>query len=165
MLVSDGTAETLNGDCRYCVRKHVCKTLEAHMKAGGPLGITDPIAAAQRRYKLEGAKKAIDVMLGDLDQVILNYCRDEDLFSFPAGPVNVAITASGRRTIDPASAARVLGDLARDFPGGITLGVVDKLLKEKPSALTPAQAAELKALIHKEYGDARVKVTAADPTA
>lgn len=165
MLASDGTAESLNTDCRYCIQRHSCETLDKHIKLGGPLGISDPVIAARRRYEIEGAKKAMDVMLQELDDVILGHCRDEDLFEYDVGGLHVAITASGRRVVDAGAAARVLGPkLASEFPGGITVGVVDKLLKEKPNRLTSDQWDELKGLIRKEFGDAKVKVTPNDVT-
>lgn len=162
-IASDGTEETLHGDCRYCVRKHVCETLQTHAAAGGALGITDPEEAAQRRYELAGAQKAIDVALEELDEVILGYCRQEELLEFDAGKVKVQITAKPYRTVDPASAARVLGpELAAEFPGGIKMAVVDKLLKEKPCRLTTSQESQLRGLIRKEFGEANVKVAPRD---
>ncbi len=161
-IASDGTTETLHGDCRYCVRKHECETLMTHAAAGGALGITDPEDAAKRRYALEGARKAMDVALGELDEVIIGYCKAEGLLEFEAGSVKVNITAKPYRTIDPAMAARVLGDLAKEFPGGIKMGVVDKLLKERPCRLSLDQQAQLKGLIRKEFSEAAVKIVPMD---
>lgn len=155
--------ESLNVDCRYCVRKHICNELTAHEAAGGPLGLTDPMEAADRRYRIESAKKAMDAMLAELDAVIMGYCEDEEMLEFSTEYVDVAITAFGKRVIDAGVAAKILGPLAAEFPEGLKIGVIDRLMKESPPRLSAEQLSALKQAIRKEYGDARVKVTMADP--
>lgn len=154
--------ESLNVDCRYCVRRHECDAMKAHELVGGPLAITDPFAAADRRYRLESARKAMEVMIEDLDAVIMGYCADEEMMDFTTGAVDVAISSYAKRVIDPAMAARILGPLAAEFPGGLKIGVIDALMKEKPCRLTDEQRSQLKQITRKEYGDAKVKVTQAD---
>ena len=133
---------------------------------GGPLGIDDAYEAADRRYRLESAKKAMDAMIEELDRVILDHCRDEEIFEFGTGTVDVSISASRKRVIDPAVAARIIGPLAQEFAGqALNIGVIDRLLKEKPMRLSSEQASALKQAIRTEYGDARVKTAASDPTA
>lgn len=69
----------------------------------------------------------------------------------------------GTPKIDPKMAAKVLGpDIASEYPG-ITVGAaIDKLLKESPRRIASTQASQLKQLIRKEFGAAKVKTTRAD---
>lgn len=158
VIASDGTEETLNPECRYCVRRHECETLNRHVAAGGHLGISDPAAAAERRLHLEGAKKAIEGMLAELDEVILSHCEHEELLGFATPAVEVEITARRTRTVDSASVARVVGPelVAANAKLGVT--ALDGMLKAKDSPLTDGQKSELRQLIRYTHGEPSVKV-------
>lgn len=69
----DGTKETLNDECRFCVRRHECRALRKHVNAGGPLTLNDPHEAADRRAELYAAKGAIEKLLRDVDDYLLDY--------------------------------------------------------------------------------------------
>ncbi len=158
IITSEGVEEHLNAECRYCVRRHECETLNRHAAAGGHLAIDDPDKAAERRLHLESAKKAIEQMLGELDEVILSYCEHNELLGFSTGSVKVEITARRTRTVDSAQVARVIGPelVAANAKFGVT--ALDQLVKAKNSPLSDEQKSELRQLVRLQFGEPSVKV-------
>lgn len=158
IIASDGTEENLNAECRYCVRRHNCETLNRHAAAGGHLGITDPNVAAERRLHLESAKKAIETMLSEMDEVILAHCEHEEVLGFSTSTVEVEITARRTRTVDSASVARVVGPELVAATAKLGVTALDAMLKAKDSPLTDAQKSELRQLIRYQHGEPSVRV-------
>lgn len=155
IIADDGTGETMNTDCRYCVRRFNCESLTSHLAAGGPLGITDGHDAADRRLTLDAAAKALRGMVDELDTVILEHCEREGLTNFVTdNGTAVKIGAKKTRSIDSAMAARVVGPELVAQHGKLGVTVVDQLLKEK--TLTDEQKAGLRALIRSQYGNPSV---------
>lgn len=156
IVADEHPVETLNPECRWCVRKHQCTQMINHTRMGGPLSITDPVEAAIKRFQLESAKKAIEGMINDLDEVVLQYARNEETLAFDAGDYDVEITAANRRAIDSERASHVLGSNMMAAYGRLTLSDVDEILKD--NVLPPEKAAELKSLIRNNIGEPKVKV-------
>lgn len=158
ILDSDGTKETLNAECQYCVRKAVCRTLTRHTAGGGILGIDNPHDAADMRERLEGARKALQALIGDLDNMVLEYCEESGVLDFDTGRTKVQVTARGQRKVDSERIARIVGPDIMSRYGTIGVGDVDKIIKNEN--LTPKQQNEMKSLIRKEYGRPTIKTTA-----
>lgn len=158
VIASDGTEERLNPECRYCVRRHECETLNRHAAAGGYLGITDPQVAADRRLHLDSAKKAIEQMLTEMDEVILAHCEHHELLGFSTDTAEVEVTARRSRTVDSAQVARVIGPelVAANAKLGVT--ALDQLVKAKESPLTDEQRSQLRQLVRYQFGEPSVKV-------
>lgn len=157
IIDDDKHLEILNPDCRWCLRKHVCTALKSHVKAGGPLGITEPQSAAQARYRLDCQKKGIEGQINDLDEFLLQYMEKEDLLEYVPEPgMAVEITARRTRVIDPERAAPILGPAIMSRYAGLPMKSVDELLKG--TELTPEQKAELKALIRTTVGSPSISV-------
>lgn len=155
ILADDGTAETLNPDCRYCVRRFACNSLTSHVAAGGPLSITDGRVAADLRLKLDSAQKALESMVTELDAIILEHCETEGVTGFTTDSTFVKITASRRRHIDTKQVARVLGPTLVADHSKLSITELDKLLKG--TELTPEQKSQVKQLITQQYGEPSVK--------
>lgn len=154
IIASDGTKETLNPECMYCVVRHDCETLKSHTDIGGPLSITDPIAAANRRYEIELAIKALGVIKKDLDAVVLSHMETENIQEFSTDLVNVKVKASSRRAVDSQRVREVVGDEIMARHADIGIGDVDALLKG--DELDEAQKSNLKRLIRKNFGEAKI---------
>ena len=75
---SDGTKETLNAECRWCVRKSACETLHKHASNGGILGIQDIQVAIDLRAKNDAVLAALKTYQAELDEFILDYMMQED---------------------------------------------------------------------------------------
>jgi hypothetical protein len=108
ILESDGTRETLNAECQYCVRKPVCKTLTEHSIGGGILGIDNPHDAADMRARLDGAQKALKSLIGELDALVLEYCEDAGLLEFDTGSTKVEIKATASARPNPSALQKSL---------------------------------------------------------
>jgi hypothetical protein len=158
-------AEQLNAECRYCIRNHVCTTLNKHVAAGGVLGITDPHEAADRRAQLAYAKQAFEAMIAELDAPILAYCEAEGINGFATDDTVVEIGAKSTRSIDPQMAARVVGpDVLVNVAGAKpTMKAIDELLRAKDTTLTDEQKSQLRQLINRSFGNPYVQTKPKSP--
>lgn len=148
--------EVINADCRYCVRKHVCKALEHHTTGGGIHGaVVDALEAADLRRKLYIAAKTIELRIQDLDAIIMEHCKTEDILGFETDETVVSIGVSRRRQIDPARAANVIGAELMGRYAKLNISNVDDLLKG--SELTAVQKADLRDLITRDIGQPSIK--------
>lgn len=156
----DETPETLNPECRFCVRKLTCTALQRNIAVGGSFSISSAEEAVDLRATLEYQKAAITSALVELDEIILTDARERDMIEFESDMNKLTIGVSSLRAIDPERAQLVLGDelFAKYGSHSITMGNIDKLIKGKE--LTDEQKAQLKAMIYKKRGEPRVKVLA-----
>jgi RecB family exonuclease len=157
IIVSEGKEETLNDQCKWCVRRHACGKLRDHVKVGGILGITDPAEAADRRRDLDAVAQAVKVMIEELDQVILAHMDDIEETEFKTDHTEVKLDVSSRRHVDDRLAAAVLGPDIMAKYGSLTMANIDALLKGKE--LDDVQKKELRELIFPKLGNPRVKTT------
>lgn len=161
VLDSDGTRESLNPECRWCVRKPACETLTRHAAGGGILGIDDPEVAASRRAQLDAAQKAIRGMVDDLDAYLLDYLEQQGELEMTTADVHVKVSARGTRKVESERAAKVLGPELMTRYGSLGVTQIDKILKDEP--LTEAQKSELKQLIRKEFGKPYIQTKPVGP--
>lgn len=158
ILASDGTKETLNAECRWCIRKHECSALAAHLEVGGPLSITDPEEAANKRFEIESAMAALKIMVDDLDDVIERYCEEEQLTEFDtAEGVKVKLAARGTRGIAQSDVVRIIGPELAAANGTMTMRKLDDLVKSDD--ITNEQKVMLKQAITKTYGTTKVRTS------
>lgn len=98
ILADDGTQETLNPKCRWCVRKAVCTALTEHVAGGGELGFDDVDEAIDRRAELDYAAKALHSQIELLDEFILAEARNEDTGFLERKTSKTQFKLGGRRT-------------------------------------------------------------------
>lgn len=149
--------ETLNSDCRYCVRKLICGTLNKHVGQGGVLGLS-PEIAADRLLQIDGQIKALESIKEECDRILVSEAerRDELEWDVPGG--RVRITASSRRSVRSDAVAEVLPqELVKKY-GTFTVTNIDKLLKEP--GLDQQTRDRVKAAIFKKWGEPTAKVEA-----
>ena len=146
ILESDGTKETVNNECRWCVRKSVCESLRRHVVAGGNVGLSAE-AQARRLAEVQNSIRALRNAEVELETALVEWLEESERTeaTFDDG-VRVFLKPSKRRTVDSERVAKVLGkDLVAKWADlGVTR--VDEILK-KETSLTPQQIKELKALI------------------
>lgn len=158
-IVNDKTfAETLNPDCRFCIRRFNCATLNSHTKAGGPLSISDPDEAANRRRELANAETAIKNMREQLDAYLLRYAEENDILEWYTDETVVTIGASKRRVFDHDVVLGIVGPDLMARQGNVTLSTIDRWLEG--DELTVEQRSQLRQAIDKKYGDPKVKTKA-----
>lgn len=147
------TKETLNTECKWCVRKHQCKALKSHLNAGGALSITDVDKAVKDRKELGIAIQAAKVMQDDLDAFIFAHMENEGVTE--VGGIKAAVRNT--RSIDPLTLRRIIGpELALGMAGDVGIGAVDKLLRT--DQIDPDQKAAIKAAIRKQPSKPFLKV-------
>lgn len=152
--------QTLNPDCRFCIVKQKCETLQKSI-AGGTTFSVNPEEAAVRKMQVSSQIKALEAFEAELDSILVKEAEARDEISWDTGDVHVDITASRRRTLNSHSAAKVLGPELTAKYGTFTLGNIDKILKEEN--LTLEQREALKEAIGVKWGEPSAKVKPLSP--
>lgn len=155
----DKTPESLNDECRFCVRKATCETLLANVQHGGIFSLSlEEIAAL--KLEMEYRVKGLNGLLAECENQLLAESGKRDELEWTVGRVDVNITASRQRQItDPELLNKILGpDLVAQF-AKIGVTQIDYLLKT-PGLLTDEQKAEVQNLVRWKYGDPKAKVKA-----
>jgi RecB family exonuclease len=161
IIASDGTEETINETCRWCIRKTICTALQTHAAAGGTLGITNTVDAAERLYRLTNQVGGLKAEMVELEKIIIGTMREEDLEMIETDKLEVSVTISGRRSMDAERLRTVVGDDIVAKYGNITVGAVEQILKNEP--LDPAKKSLIRQLYKTTYGEPSVKFKAKDP--
>lgn len=156
----NNTPETLNPECRFCIRKVVCGTLSKAMTGGTIFGIT-PDEAARRKLMISSQIKALESLDAELDAVLMKEAEAKDLFEWETDDVKVAITASKRRQVNSNAVANIVGAEVTKKYGNFTLGNVDKMMADESIPLQVR--AEVKRLIGVKWGQPSAKVEPLSP--
>lgn len=160
MYADDGSTETINSNCTYCVRRPVCDALKKHVDAGGIMSLTDMNEIADRRREVADQVKALTNLKKDLDDRILTYCQEGDVLGFATPDTTVQITARGSVDIDQERARTILTDAVAFGLGypSITPAALKKFLDMNPNLDHGTQSA-LRQLMAKRYGAPYVKTS------
>ena len=161
ILASDGSKETLNPECRFCVRKSSCDTLLRHSAGGGILGVSSLEEAADKRAQMEYSRAALDTAVKELDALILKMAEDQGVEEVRTNDTVLTITVGSRREIDHQMAQKVLPEDILARYAKLPMSAVDDLLKKK--VLDPDVAAHLRALIRKKYTAPSIKTKPVAP--
>ena len=156
----DEAPETLNPECRFCVRKQSCTALTRNVAVGGAFSVSTAAEAVDIRATLDYQAKAIQAAIVELDEIILTEARANDVLEFETDMNKLEIGVSSRRAVDSERVQMVVGDDLFNKYGSssISMGSIDKLLKGKE--LNDEQKAQLKGLIFQKKGEPSVKVKA-----
>lgn len=159
----DDTPETLNAECRFCVRKASCDALQKNLAVGGIMSFMSPKEAIDLRAALEWQLAGINSLTRDLDSLILQQAKAEDEFHYESDTNIMDITVGSRRSVDAERVEMVIGPKLFEKWGGksFTVGNVDKLLKG--DELTDEQKAQLRSLIWMKKGEPSVKIKPKNP--
>jgi hypothetical protein len=150
--------ETLNSECLFCVRKTSCNAYLKNVAAGGVFSFGSPEEIVDRRALLQWQVKAATAAIKELDELILEQAKTEDVKVYESANNRITFGVSSRRDVDPRMVEMVVGsELFSDYGGKkIAMGQFDKMMKDP--RVSPAQRAQLKNLIHYNLGDPTVKV-------
>lgn len=161
IFASDGSKETLNNECNFCVRKNECKTLNNHVAGGGVLGLSTLEQVVDRLADVSFAAKALRKLEEELQDLGMTLAEQAGEIEFETENNTAKITASSRRTADSTLVAKVVGDEMMARYGSVGIKQVETMLKEEP--LTDNQKSQLRQLIKKNYGTPRIEVKAKSP--
>lgn len=156
-------SETLNNECKWCVRKVSCESLQNNAAAGGIFSIEDMADAIERRAQLEYQMKGAKAALDELDKLILEEAKSLDTLEFRSDFHQINIGISSQRQVDADMVENVIGpDLFKKYRStSITMKDIDGLLKGQE--LSPDQKKRLESLIYRKTGEPRVKLSKASP--
>jgi hypothetical protein len=147
--------ETLNPECRFCVRKARCTALNKAITGGTIFSVT-PDEAAHRKLEIDSQIKGLEALSNELDKILLAEAEARDEFEWDTDSVSVKISASKRRQVNSNAVSHVVGPELTAKYGNFTLSNVDKMLKE--DVLTLEQKMELKNLISVKWGEPTAKI-------
>lgn len=155
--------ETLNGECRFCIKKFTCEALRKNIGAGGIMAVSDPSQAVDLRAMLEWQAAAITSTMKDLDAMILAQAKAEDVDLYESPTNRMKVTVSSRRNVDAERVEMVLGPALFAKHGGrsFAVGTLDKLLKG--DEITDEQKAQLRGLVWNKKGEPRVSIEPKNP--
>lgn len=160
IYASDGTKETLNPECRFCVRKHVCETLLKHEAGGGILGM-DRDALSDHRAKLDYAIGALRTAIAEADEQLLTMAEEAKEIKWSTTDTEVTVKVSSRRGADSERVARIIGPELMARYGSVGVGNIDEILKG--DELDAQQKQSLKALIRKNAGKPTIQTKPLTP--
>lgn len=106
ILADNEPKEVLNPECRWCLRKAECETLNDHVRHAGSLIVGDFDDAVLRRAELFYAKQAIEAQISELDELIVGHLSEQERDMAEVGPYRVSLTSPRRRVVD----AKLLAD-------------------------------------------------------
>lgn len=157
----DDLLETLNPECKWCVRKLVCNALQSHIGGGGLLTIGPE--SFDRRAEVAYQIQALSQLAREMDEVILRHAEQEDQVEFETDNNRLSIGWSNRRSVDPERVLMVVGnELFQKYDGPLmTYTTFSKLLKDK--ALDASTKEQLKNLVYNRRGEPTVKVAPRNP--
>lgn len=127
----DDTQETLNEDCKWCIKKTTCETLAKSNKAGAVFGL--PIVEVARRKLLIDAQiTALRYAQQELDKQLCLEAEKRDEFEWTEdGGLQVKITSRPTRKANSAAIAHIVGPELSAKYGNFNVGQIDKMLKDE----------------------------------
>lgn len=154
---SEGMVETINTECKWCVRKAVCDTLHRHSAVGGIMGL-DPRERALKLAETKNKLTALNTLRDELETMVTDDLDNSETLSQQYDGVKIFIKPTARRSVDKERASKVLGpDLMAKW-GDIGVGTLDEILKKEE--LTDEQRLQLKQLIRQNPGaELKVEIT------
>jgi hypothetical protein len=154
----DKAPETLNSECRFCVRKGTCNALKTNIAAGGVHGLTIEQVVDRRaalEFQLSGIKAAID----EFDNVILTTAKQFETLHIESenNEANIGLTKTNR-AVNADQVEMIVGDEIFEEYGAksMAVGQWEKLCKDK--RLSADQKAKLKQTVYKPPGTEKVYV-------
>ncbi len=151
--------ESINDECKFCIRKAVCGELMKNRAVGGVVGLSMP-ELVDRRALIQGQVAALKSLETELDDHLKALAQHDDLETLSSNQNEVYWARSKRRAIERIDVLEgILGPALFERVGSksVTMGKLDMLLKPKDNTLTPEQKAQVKALIRDNYGEPYVK--------
>lgn len=153
--LSDGTTETLNPECRWCIRKLVCEELRTHQSVGGPMAITDLATAIDMRAKIDHQLGGLHNLMTELDDYILAECEEQEILDTKTSLTEMKVSVTGKREVDSERIAPILGPEIMSRYGKINVGTLDTILETED--LSDSQKSQIKMLVRRKMNKPSIK--------
>lgn len=151
----DKVEETLNEECKWCIRKVSCETLQ-RANAGGTVHGMSIEEIAQKKLDIDAQILALKYAQEELDKQLCLEAEHRNEFEFEVGNVSVNITARGTRKPNSNAIVNIVGPELSAKYGNFTMTNVDKMLKS--GELSDDQKRMVEAQITKTWGEPSAKV-------
>ena len=147
--------ETLNENCRYCVRRFRCATMQSNIRVGGihSLSVDEMV---EIYHDLKSQADAISMMKDDIESQLLRHALETDTLEWENDYGRVKVTAARRRSINRDVMAKILGPELMQEYGRINVGDLDALRAD--DRLTYEQRSLLETAVEYKVSDPSVKV-------
>lgn len=124
--------ETINSECRFCVRKASCKTLQSNIAGGGISSLTDIADLVDMLDTLNNQQNAISQLQAQIEEGILVYAAEHEILSWDENGKRVDIIQKSRRTVRDEDAVKaLLPPAVLTKYGSVGVTVIDKIIKDK----------------------------------
>jgi len=152
----DKVEETLNPECKWCIRKTECDTLQRANSGGNPMGM--PIEeVARRAYQIDSQITALKYAQEQLEKILSDAGEEMDQFEYEAGDYEIKMSASPRRSVtDGGAIAAIVGEENARKYGNFTVTSVDQMLKD--GVLDSDQEAKVKSFVRTNWSTPRPKI-------
>lgn len=149
--------ETLNDQCLFCIRKATCGAIQSNIDAGGIYNLGDIQEVVNKRAIIASQEKAAAALRKDLDQMILDYMKQNDIFSIDTPLAEASAKIFPRRSVDAKKVEQVIGaELADEYLGrSLTMKKFDELIAS--SRISPDARGKLEALVERIPSEPRVE--------
>lgn len=151
----DKTEETLNAECKWCIKKVTCETLGKANAAGTVHGLPIDVVA-QRKLDIDSQILALKYAQEELDKQLCLEAENRDEFDFTLGDVSVSITARGTRKPNSNAIVNIVGPELSAKYGNFSMANIDKMLKS--GELSPDEVKRVEAQITKSWSSPSAKV-------
>jgi hypothetical protein len=149
--------ETINPDCKWCIRKTKCDALKRNTAAGGVAGMPI-IEMIDRRAQIDQQMEGLKWAAQELENALLEAAKHEDVERLASHNNEVYWTRSGRRQIERMDVLeQIVGPVMMERIGKTTVSMttIDKLLKG--SELSAEQKTQIKGLFTTKLGEPSLK--------
>jgi hypothetical protein len=151
----DETEETLNPECKWCIKKATCDTLATANRNGNVMGLSLE-EIARRHQQISDQVVALRYAQEELDKALCLEAENRDQFEFDEGDYEVKIGSRATRKANSSAIAHIVGpDLSLKY-GNFTMTNIDKMMKNEN--LPPEMESAIKAEIVKSWSEPSAKV-------
>lgn len=148
-------AETINGECGWCVKKATCKALQSNVAVGG-IHSLDANGAAELYAKIKAQTKALKILEENLQDYLLKELISAKTTELDLANARIRLKRSSERELDHEAVAAALGPEITSELGRFTLTSIDALLKS--GRLTTEQRLAVERAITKKFGAPKADV-------
>lgn len=151
----DQTTETLNDECKWCIRKTSCETL-LKANAGGTVHGLSLEEVADKKLQIASQLQALKYADEELDKQLLQEAIHRDEVDFDLGEFEVSIMSRPRRSPNSNAIINIVGPQIAAKYGNMTMTNIDKLLKS--GELNSDQIAQIQSQINTTWSEPSAKV-------
>lgn len=153
----DNPEYTLNTECNFCPIKATCPQVLKNADNGGIFSLTFD-EMIDRHAELDAQGKAIRAALAELETVITDTAKANDITEYETDTSRMFFKMSRRRTVDADRVEEIIGPEMFGYFGGrsMTLKSFDQLVADP--TLTPEQLKQLENVVQVRTGTASLAV-------